>query len=273
MHSTLNPKTGPQHVLAARMDEELARTYEKIARADEQIARVEEELSKLEHERHSSDDPPTRMNTFQPAVPGNRPSVVRPARRGFIGLLLAACIGVAALAWQSPSGDAARRIVAAWVPQLVSTSSAPLENSGLPAQPSPSAAPAVTPAASAQAAPLAQSASKDVAPTAAPVSPELAQLIQTIVHDLANVQQGLEQLKASQEQMASENAKSVEQLKASQEQMARLIAKGSEQNLRPKTSATPPRVAIPARKPVPLLPPQQARGRAQTPPQLQDDDQ
>ena len=69
--------------------------------------------------------------------------------------------------------------------------------------------------------------------------------------------------------MASDNAKTVEQLKASQEQMTRLVAKASEQNLRPKMSAPPPRpIATATRKPVPTLPSQQTRERAQAPIQL-----
>jgi hypothetical protein len=83
------------------------------------------------------------------------------------------------------------------------------------------------------------------------VSPELAQLLQTMARDLANVEQGIEQLKASQEQMM------------------RLIAKASEQNLRPKTSAPPPRpTATPARKPAATLPSPQASARALAPMQL-----
>jgi hypothetical protein len=107
--------------------------------------------------------------------------------------------------------------------------------------------------------PSAQTAAQEVAPTAAPLSPELAQMLQTMARDLANVEQGIEQLKTSQQQMGSDNAKAIEQLKTSQEQMARdnakaaeqlkasqeqiarFIAKASEQNLRPKTSAPPPR--------------------------------
>ena len=58
-----------------------------------------------------------------------------------------------------------------------------------------------------------------------------------MARDLANVQQGIEQLKTSQEEMARENARTAEQLKASQEQMARVIANASEQNLRRRTSA------------------------------------
>jgi hypothetical protein len=177
----------------------------------------------------------------------------RPAVRGFTGLLLAACIGVAAIAWQSSYGDAAKEIIARWAPQRVVTSSPPLENPGLPAQPSP---PTVQAAAAKTAPPqpaaLAQTAPEDVAPTAAALSPELTQLLQSMARDLATLGQGIEQLKARQEQMVRDNAQAAEQLKASQEQMARLIAKASEQSLRRKISAPPPRpTATPTRKPVP----------------------
>ena len=221
MDTTLNTKqTDPRHVLVSRADEELAHAYEQITRAGEEIARAEEQLSKLEHD------------AARPAVPGKRPLFDRPAVRGFTGLLLAACIGVAAIAWQSPYGDAA--IIATWAPQRVVTSSPPLENPG-----------------------LAQTAPEDVAPTAAALSPELTQLIQSMAHDLATLGQGMELLKASQEQMARDNANAAEQLKASQEQMAQVIARSSEakaaeQNLRPRISAPPPRpTATPTRRPVP----------------------
>jgi hypothetical protein len=237
-------------------------TYEQITRADEKLARVNEQLSKLEHDaaRHPS------------AVPGRRPSR---GIRGLIGLLLAACIFVAAFVSQSSYGDAAKLIIAGWAPQLILTSSLPLEKPGLPAQLSPStvqaaAAESVPP----QPTPSIQAAPQDVAPTAAPVSPELAQLLQTMARDLAHVEQGIEQLKASQEQMASDNAKAVEQLKASQEEMTRLIARASEQNLRPKTSVPPPRpIATPTRKPVPTLPSPHARAHPQAPTQLQPEEQ
>ena len=107
MDTTLNPnQTDPRHVLGARADEELAHAYEEIKRTGEELARAEEQLSKLEHD------------AARPAVPGKRPLFDRPAVRGFTGLLLAACIGVAAIAWQSPYGDAARQIIARWAPQL-----------------------------------------------------------------------------------------------------------------------------------------------------------
>ncbi len=112
--TTLNPKESePRRVMVARVDEKLAQVFEQITRVDEEIARAEEQLSKRDDAaRHPSDHPQTRMNTFRPAVPGNRPSLGGRAVRAFIGLTLAACIGVAAIAWQSPSyGDAARQII------------------------------------------------------------------------------------------------------------------------------------------------------------------
>jgi hypothetical protein len=168
---------------------------------------------------------------------------------------LAACIGVAAIAWQSPYGDAARQIIARWAPQRVVNSTPPLENPELPAQPSPlTVQAAAAKAAPPQPAPLAQTTPEDVAPTAAALSPELAQLLRSMARDLATLGQGIEQLKASQEQMAHDNANAAAQLKASQEQMARVLSKASEQNLRPKISAPPPRpAAAPTRKPVPTL--------------------
>ena len=246
--TTLNPKqTDPRHVLVARADEELAHAHEQITRAGEEIARAEEQLSKLEHD------------AARPAVPGKRPLFDRPAVRGFTGLLLTACIGVAAIAWQSSYGDAAKEIIARWAPQHVVTLSPPLENLRLPALPSP---PTVQAAAEKTASPLAQTAPEDVAPTAAALSPELTQLLQSMARDLATVGQGIEQLKANQEQTARDNANAAEQLKASQEQMARVIAKASEAKAfearaseqRPKISAPPPRpTATPTRRPVPTL--------------------
>jgi Skp family chaperone for outer membrane proteins len=136
-----------------------------------------------------------------------------------------------------------------------------------------------------QPAPLAQTA-----PPAAALSPELTQLHQSIARDFAAVGQAIEQLKASQEQMARDNASVAEQLKASQEQtvrviaqlseqfkasqeqtardnasvaeqlkasqeqLARVIAKVSEQKPRPRISALPPQpTATPTGKPAPTL--------------------
>jgi len=208
--------------------------HEELARGDEQLAQLEEQLSKLAS-RHPS-DPQTRMDEFRSDIPDARPSLSGWAVRGFTGLLLAACIGGAAIAWwPSSRGDAAKTA---------------------PPQP----------------APPAQTAPLDVARTATALSPELTQLLQSMARDLVTVGQGIERLKASQEQMTRDNTNVADQLKASQEQMARDIAnvaqrleasqeqmardiaKVSEQNLPPKIPVPPPRPAVtPTHKPVPTL--------------------
>ena len=232
-------QTDPRHVLVARADEELAHAHEQITRAAEEIARAEQQLSKLD------------------AASGNQGLFDRPAVRGLTGLLLAACIGVAAIAWHSSYGGAAREIIGRWVPPRVATSSPPLETLALAAQPSPPTVQAEK-TAPPQPALLAQSAPEDVAPTAAALPPELRQLLQSMARDLATLGQGIEQLKAGQEQMARDNANTAEQLRASREQMARIIAseaKASEakaQSPRPRISAPPPRpTATPTRRPPP----------------------
>src|SRR5258705_3863161 len=254
MDTTLNPKpTDPRQVLTARADEELAHAYQQITSAGEEIARAEEQLSKLER-------------AARRAAPGKRPSPGGRAVRGFIGLMLAACICIAAFVWHSPYGDAARQTVASWAPQLVAIASLPLEKSGFSAQPGSPAVQAASKAAPPQPAPLAQNAPEDgaPAPTAAALSPDLTQLLQSMARDLASMGQSIEQIKASQERMARDHVNAVDLLRASQEQMARVIAKtseakaseakASEQNLRPRISAPPPRpTPTPPRKPAPTL--------------------
>ena len=263
MDTTANPKqTDSHHVMVARADEELAHAHEQITRAHEEIGRTEAQLSELQHDvaRQPSDHPQSRMNTFRPAVPSNPPSLGRRAVRAFISLALLGCIGVAAMAWQSPSsGDAAKQMIARWAPQLVPTLLLTLESPGLPAQRAPLAVRAsAASAAPPQPAPMAQIAPQGVVPPASALSPDTAQLLQSMARDLATVGQRIELLKAS-----------IDQLKAGQQQMSREIAKpfeskASEQNLRPKTSAPPPRpTAASTRKPVATLPSPQATAQPQ----------
>ena len=58
-----------------------------------------------------------------------------------------------------------------------------------------------------------------------------------MARDLANLQRSIEQLKATQQQMAGDNAKEIAALKASQEEIKRVLAKVSEQN---QSGASPP---------------------------------
>jgi hypothetical protein len=232
---------------------------------------------------HAASDGPAASSvppvdtTFRPTAdnvrrPDNRTSFGRRAVRGLIGFLLAVCIGIASFVWQSPYSDEARQWVASWMPesfptlpQSVLTLFQPRENPGLAAQPTPSADQAVAAATAQPAAPQsaapAQTAPEAAAPTAA-LSPESRQLLQSMARDLATVEQGIEQLKASQEQLARDNAKLAEQLKVNQERMTRILAKASEQNqnLRPKLLPARPRLptARELREPVSTLPPPQA---------------
>lgn len=227
MNSMPNPKQTDPHDVAVAA---LKQAHEQIGRAEKQLPRVDEQVSKLAQgtARNPSEKPL--------AVPGRRSSRGRLALRGLlIGLLLAACIGAAVIAWQS-HGDGAKQTIARWAPQLDLTSSLAPKNP-VPAQPSPPAVQAsAAKAAPPQPAPPAQSAPAGAAPTAAAPSPGQAQWLQSIARDVAAVEQEIEQLKASieqlktsQEQMVRDNAELAEQLKAAQEQMVRDNAAVAEQ--------------------------------------------
>ena len=203
--------------LVARADERLAHAYEQIASADEELARVNEQISRMENDAARK----KAVNKLR------QPSRGRPALRGLIGLLLTAGICTAAFAWQS-YGETIRPMISRWAPQLAS--SLPSATPKLAAQQSlPAVQLAAADAAISQLSPPAQTGPQDAA--SAPIPPEVTQSLQTMARDLASVQQEIEQLKASQEELARENAGIAEQLKASQEQMARAISSASEQNL------------------------------------------
>jgi hypothetical protein len=255
MNSTPTPKViEPNDALIARADECLAHAYEQIARADEQLARVSEQLAKMERDAAR---PPS-------AEPGPQSPPRRPALRALVGLPLAACIVVAALVLQSSYGGGAK-LVARWAPQLVSTPSLPPENPPFPTQPAPSTVQvAAAEAALPQATLLAQTAPQDAPPTATAAVPDHTRLLQTMAHDLANVERNIEQLKANQQQIASDNSKAIEQLKASQEEIKRVLARVSEQNL-PKTSPPPTKPSPTLRKPERTLQSPHARARPRIP--------
>jgi hypothetical protein len=274
MNSTPTSKAiEPHDALISRADEGLAHAYEQIVRADKELARVSEQVAKMERDAAR---PPS-------AGPGPQSPPGRPALRALVGLLLAACIIVAALVLQSPYGARAKQVVARWAPQLVST--LPPHNLPLPAQPALSAVqvagaettpPAATPVAETappatsvaqtapQATPVAQTPPQDTTPTAAAALPDNTQLLQTMAQDLANLEQNIEQLKANQQQMARDSSKAIEELKASQEEIKRTLTKVSAQNL-PKTSPPPAQPASTVRKPQRSLQLPHARVRSQIP--------
>ena len=240
MNSTPTPKAiEPHNAQIVRTDEQLAHAYEQIARADDELSRLSEQLAKMERDAAR---PPSAGPSPQSQPPR------WPALRALVGLPLAACIVIAALVLQSSYGGGAKLVVARWAPQLVSTPSLPPENAPLPAQPAPSIVQvAAAEAAPPQATPLAQTAPQDAAPTATAALAD-TQLLQAMARDLANVERNIEQLKANQQQIASDNSKAIEELKASQEEIKRALAKVSEQNP-PKTSPPPTQPTPSVRKP------------------------
>jgi hypothetical protein len=204
-------------------------------------------------------------------VRGERRSIGGRVIRACIGFLLAVCLAIAASLWQS-YGDAAKQIVARWVPQFALTSSSPQDNPGLPEQPGQAAVQASV----AKAVPPAQTAPESVASTGATLSPESTQLLQSMAGDLAHAQQEIEQLKASiaelkasQQQMSRDTAKASEaRISEARTSEARIAeAKVSEQNLRSRLSAAVRRsAAASARKPMPPVPPPQAAAAPPLPP-------
>ena len=186
-------------------------------------------------------------------------------------MLVVACFVVTALVL-SAYGSGAKLVVARWAPQLASTPSPPPESPTLAAQSAPSivqvaAAETAPPPAAPQATPpqatslaQAQAAPQVAAPAAAAAPPDQTQLLQTIARDLANLERTIEQLKANQQQMASDNSKAIGELKASQEEMKRAVAKVSEQTP-PKASPSPAQPAPALRRPERTYQPPQARAR------------
>ncbi|WFU27234.1 hypothetical protein QA649_13790 [Bradyrhizobium sp. CB1717] len=244
--------SAPDKELVARADERLAHAYEQIALADEQLARINQQMSRLGPEAGHQLD----RRSFRH----------RSALRGLIGLLLAACIFSAAFASQFAS-DATQQMISRWAPQAVSAAVLPNEETQPSIQP---AAPFVRLAAAdatlSQAPPAAQTTPQEMVPTAAAIPAELTQLIETMSHDLASVLQKIDELKASQDQLARDQATITEQVKANQEQVARLVATAAEQHQRAATLTPLPRpVTAPARTPTP---PTQARVQREPPVQL-----
>ncbi len=256
MNSTPTPKAiEPPNVPIASADDKLAHAYEQITRADEDLARLSEQLAKMERDAARP----------RSAGPGPQSPPRRPAPWALVGLPLAACIVVAALVLQSSYDGGAKLVVARWAPQLVSTPLLPPENAPLPEQPAPSIVQvAAAEAAPPQATPLAQTAPQDAAPTATAELADHTQLLQTMARDLANVERNIEQLKANQQQIASDNSKAIEALKASQEEIKRVLARVSEQNL-PKTSPPPTQPTPTLRKPERTLQSPYARARPRIP--------
>ncbi|HLX14146.1 MAG TPA: hypothetical protein VKS24_02935 [Bradyrhizobium sp.] len=253
MDSSLKPKQAddphdfvvvpPDAVRVAPSDDEISDLLRAAARqrSDGQVRNVDPmaELSVLPADA-----------TFRPtadAAPLRGRSTGRRLMRALAAVLIAACVGAAAMAWQA-SGYAAKKLVAKWIPQFALTSSLSLDKLGLGAE---SASPANE--SEVADAPPAQSASPEQAgpegAAAIPAAPpaDSSQSLASMARDLASVSQEVEALKAG-----------IAELKASQQQMARDLAKASEKASEPiaraKLTAAAPHPPA-ARKPQPVYSP------------------
>lgn len=176
--------------------------------------------------------------------------------RGVVGFVLALSVIVGAAAWQS-YGGAATRMVARWVPQLGSAPSASPPDSGIAEQPSPAGVkvsePVAAPEQSAERAPQGAVPAAAASPAEAPTLESMARDVATLGQKVEQLQATIEQLKASQDQISRDVAKSSE-AKSSEARGSEARgseAKASEQNLRPRTLSPAPRPAVaPARRPI-----------------------
>ena len=259
MHPKPNLKQSDSlEVLNSRADEALWKAYEQITRPDEQPSEPKQ-------------DPLPPLSGSSIPVDAIRPAIPRvgPALRAAVGLLLAASVCVAVIASQSSYTNAAKLVIARWVPRLTPTRSQLSENRNLPEQPKPSTheAAAAEPARP-QSATLALPTPQDITAAAPPLPPELTQLLQAIKLDLANIEQEIEQLKTSQTHMTRDNAQVAEQVKASLENLASSIAMASGHDLRQKPSAPPARqITATTSKPLQTLPSPRGTTRPQAPSQ------
>lgn len=238
MPETQDPKPddpqGPQ-----RADVELARAYEQIKSADEELVRLDRLVSGLER---GSDSQPIRQEGAagerseatvdkapMPESDARHPGLrgKRLMRGGLVGLLSA--IGILGAAFALRHSNEAKVFMARSAPPI---STAPLEATELRApartltvqvadadqQPSPPPPPSRKEADDAPS--TGASTSANSTPTNS-TSAELAQSLRTIAHDLASINEKLEQLKNSHEQTLRDHADAIQQLKTAQEQGAR----------------------------------------------------
>jgi hypothetical protein len=255
----------PDAVLSARADDRLAHAYEQIARADEQLARVTAKLSRIEAD-----------TTHRPTA-GHIPqrSSGSTGARVLIALAVATCIGGAAFASRSSGGEAARGVMAPWLQSYMSPSWMSVSKPSALAQQG--ASPIRLAAVGTdllQAVPVVQDVAASPGAIPAPSSGEVMQTLQTMAHDIATMQQGIEQLKANQAQIAADNARAIEQIRANQDQLRQAFAsaepppaKPAAQLPRARPPAPPPGAPRPiaaaaAAKPLPA-PPARPRPRAQ----------
>jgi hypothetical protein len=219
-----------------RAEGELAHAYERIKTAHDDLARLDRLVSGMERDgdhpsirqkataakpdNAAASETPAPQTTSENEAPrpGERRS--RPMLLALAGFLLALGFGAA---FAARYGNPATAIMARWAPPVpiahneASEAGSPTkllmaQAADATEQPSPPVAPG-------------QKETKDVPPADAAsadrTSADLAQSLKTITHDLASINEKLDQLKSSYDQTLREHADTLQQLKTTQEQNAR----------------------------------------------------
>jgi cytoskeletal protein RodZ len=174
----------------------MAQADDKLVQFDE-LEKVNNETRDLSHERLAKLVKKSLSSRF--------------AARIFVGLLALTCLGAAVVAWQPSQGHRET--------EPSSTSSVSIKKEGLLKQPATNSADLAAGMSAVAAETQAQGKLQPVptTPVAAPMAPELAQQVQTLVRELANVEQGIGQLETEHSQIVHENGELIERLKATQE--------------------------------------------------------
>jgi hypothetical protein len=241
------PKTqeiDPREVGITPEAEPPGRIYKQVVR--EVLARIDQRLADIE--RQAVSEPADG----QPHA-GARAPLGKRLKRGAIALLLVGGVVGAALLWQQSDGDTAKAMVARFTPRFLTSAPSPQDDQE-------TGSVTVGTAADGRASSDVRSALADVptsamdhatpepdGQTAAAPPTDLASTIEKMSRDMVSLAQGIEQLKASQEQLSRDSAKATEQFKASEDQLIRMLLRVSEQqNPQPKSvAATPSRTRTP----------------------------
>jgi len=257
------PEIDPRDVGIAPETEPPGRIYKQVVR--EVLARIDQRLADIE-----------RRTVTEPAEEqaGGRTPLRKRFKRGFVGLLVMAGVIGAVLVWQRFDGDTAKAMVARFTPGFL-TDAPSTQDDREAAQGAGSTT--VGTAADGRSSSDARSAMADT-PTAlsdrttpepdaqqstASSSPDMASTIEKMSRDIATLGQGIEQLKANQEQFSRDSARATEQFKASEDQLIRMLLRVSEQQTpQPKTVvSTPQRTRTPQARTTAASPPRGSGAR------------
>lgn len=241
------PEIDPRDVGIAPETEPPGRIYKQVVR--EVLARIDQRLADIE-----------RQAVTEPAEgrAGGRTPFRNRLKRVSVGLLVMAGVIGAVVVWQRFDGDTAKAMVARFTPRFLTDAPSTQDDqeaaqgagsmtvgTAADGQPASDTRPAM---ADAPAAPLDRTTPEpDGQQSTASMSPDMASTIEKMSRDIATLGEGIEQLKASQEQLSRDSAKATEQFKASEDQLIRMLLRVSEQQTpQPKTVvATPPKTRTP----------------------------